>query len=467
MPSSLSIYKGSLSLLTDLYQLTMAYGYWKSKTHEKEAVFHLFFRRCPFKGEFAIASGLEAVADFINSFAFDASDIEYLSSLKGEDGTKPLFDSEFLLWLSHLHFSVDIDAVPEGSIVFPYEPILRVQGTLLECQLLETILLNLINFPTLIATKAARICMQAQGDAVLEFGVRRAQGIDGALTATRSAFIGGCTSTSHVLAGKLFGIPVKGTHAHSWIMSFDDELSSFYAYAEAMPDNCVFLVDTYDTENGIRNAIKAALWLREKGKKLVGVRLDSGELASLSMLARKLLDEAGFLDAKIFASNELDEFRIEKLKKEGSKISVWGVGTHLVTGKGQSALDGVYKMSAVRWPGKPWQYKMKLSEQLQKISIPGILQVKRYQKEGVMDHDVIYSILNVVPEDGEDLLIPIFRKGVLVYKFPSLIEVQAKVRVELSRLPKEVLKLEEARSFPVKFEKNLEQLKESFTSHAK
>lgn len=295
-----SIYDQSLALLTDFYQMTMAYGYWKAGLDRKEAVFHLFFRKTPFKGGFTVAAGLESVIHFLEKFRFDSSDLRYVAQLKGLDGN-PYFSEEFINYLSKLKFTGDIDAVPEGTVVFPYEPLIRVQGPLIECQLLESPFLNLINFPTLVATKAARVCLAAKGDPVIEFGVRRAQGIDGALTASRAAYIGGCESTSNLLAGKLFGIPVKGTQAHSWIMVFDDELEAFQVYAKHLPNNCIFLVDTYDTIEGVKKAIQVGRWLKQQGKKLLGIRLDSGDLADLSIKSRALLDQAGFQDAVIVA----------------------------------------------------------------------------------------------------------------------------------------------------------------------
>ncbi len=447
-----SLYSSSLALLTDFYQLTMAQGYWKQKLEHHHAVFQLFFRKKPFHGGYAIAAGLESIIDFLQTFRFDSSDIDYLSTLKNPDGT-PLFDPAFLKYLETLSFTGHLDAVPEGTPIFPFEPILRVEGPLIECQLLESALLNLFNFASLIATKAARICFAAQGDSVIEFGLRRAQGIDGALTASRSAYIGGCDSTSHVLAGKLFGIPVKGTHSHSWVMVFEDERTSFQKYAEALPDNCVFLVDTYDSIQGVENAIQVGKWLKKNGKELQGIRLDSGDLAYLSQKARIMLDEAGFPDAKIVASNELDESIIHDLKRQGAKIVVWGVGTNLVTGKDQPALDGVYKLSAIRAPGEEWQYKLKLSEQMAKISNPGILQICRYQENGEFIADIIYdreygiaspSILidpfdatrwKKIPAkmEGKDLLEPIFREGQCVYKKPSLKDIQKNTKENLSR----------------------------------
>src|SRR5947207_3267000 len=272
-----NVFNPSLALLTDLYQLTMAYGYWKSGMAEREAVFHLAFRKPPFEGGYAIACGLSSAIDYVKKLQFGDGDLAYLAQQHGNDG-KPLFDRAFTVYLRRLRFNLEIDAIPEGTVVFGNEPLVRVKGPLLQCQIVETALLNLINFQTLIATKSARICQAATGDPVLEFGLRRAQGIDGAISATRAAYVGGCAATSNVLAGKMFGIPVKGTHAHSWVMSFDDELESFHAYAQAMPNNAVFLVDTYNTLDGVRKAIEAGRALRSRGRELAGIRLDSGDL---------------------------------------------------------------------------------------------------------------------------------------------------------------------------------------------
>ncbi len=304
-----------------------------------------------------------------------------------------------------MQLKIDIDAMPEGTVAFPHEPLLRVRGPIIECQILETALLNILNFQTLIATKASRVVHAAQGDQVLEFGLRRAQGIDGALAASRAAYIGGCHATSNVLAGKLFGIPVRGTHAHSWVMSFENELEAFAAYAQAMPNNCVFLVDTYDTLEGVRNAIRIGNVLRDSGHRMVGIRLDSGDLAQLSVDARKLLDEAGFTDASIVASNDLDEKLIESLKHQGAKISIWGVGTKLVTAYDQPALGGVYKLGAIQDSDGRWVPKIKLSEQLIKTSTPGILQVRRYFHQGCMAADRIWNELEEpTPEAGSSTL---------------------------------------------------------------
>lgn len=465
-------------LLTDFYQLSMAYGYWKAGIQNREAVFQLFFRRLPFKGGFAVASGLEAAISYLEGFRFSEEDIHYLSTLKTALGS-PFFSPDFFQFLLDLRFECDLDAMPEGTVTFPHEPLLRIKGPLLQCQLLETPLLNLINFPTLIATKAARVCLAAAGDSVFEFGLRRAQGIDGALTASRSAYIGGCAATSNVLAGKLYGIPVAGTHSHSWVMVFDDELEAFECYVHQLPENCVFLVDTYNSLKGVQNAITAAKWLKEKGYRFLGIRLDSGDLAYLSIQARKMLDQAGFQEAKIFASNELDEVVISELKRQGAQIAVWGVGTHLVTGGSQSALDGVYKLSAIRDLKGNWQYKLKLSEQMVKVSNPGILQVRRFKmgEEYVADaiYDVNYPIEGdchvVDPLDPtkdkvlahgaswEDLLVPIFRKGKLVYQLPELVSIQERTRQELAKFPVGIKRFLNPHQYEVGMEKKIYDIK--------
>src|SRR6185437_4658573 len=336
MKTSAKQIAGATALLTDLYQLTMACGYWRSGKTQQEAVFHLFFRKQPFNGGFTIACGLSDVVQYLRGFRFERSDLDYLRGLTGND-KKPLFAPAFLKYLAGLRLHLDVDAIPEGTVVFPQEPLLRVRGSILEAQLVETALLNLLNFPSLIATKAARVCSSAQGDPVIEFGLRRAQGIDGALTASRAAYIGGCAGTSNVLAGKLFGIPIKGTHAHSWVMSFENEPEAFEAYAKALPNNSIFLVDTYDTLQGIRHAIEAGKLLRKRGHKFSGIRLDSGDLAYLSIKARQMLDAAGFKNAVIVGSNDLNEHLIASLKQQGAKINVWGVGTMLVTAYDQPA----------------------------------------------------------------------------------------------------------------------------------
>jgi nicotinate phosphoribosyltransferase len=467
-----------LALLTDLYQLTMAYGYWKSGAHAKEAVFNLFFRQHPFAGGFTVACGLHAAMAAVAGFRFAPTDLAYLAQLTGANG-QPLFEPAFLDYLGQLRLECDVDAIPEGTVVFPHEPLARVRGPILQGQLLETLLLNQFNFPTLIATKAARICLAARGEPVLEFGLRRAQGTDGALTASRAAYVGGCAATSNVLAGKRFGIPVRGTHAHSWVMSFEDELAAFAAYAKAMPNNCVFLVDTYDTLAGVRHAVAAGQWLRQHGHQLLGIRLDSGDLAYLSTEARKLLDAAGFAHAVIIASNDLDEHLIASLKAQGATINVWGVGTRLVTGYDQPALGGVYKLTAVRRPGEPWNYKLKLSEQAVKTSTPGILQVRRFCAGGQFLADAIYDaecgppaeFTMVDPLDAtrrkripadtayEDLLAPVFRAGRLVYQAPALAEVRERAQQQLARFHAGVKRFTNPHQYPVGLELGLHELK--------
>lgn len=428
------IYRPSLALLTDLYELTMAFGYWKAGMADRRAVFHLGFRENPFGGGFAVACGLAAVVDYLESFHFDSDDLAYLAELSGADG-RALFSPDFLDFLRHMKSSLNVDAVPEGTVVFANEPLIRVEGPLIQSQIVESALLNIVNFQTLVATKAARVVAAARGEPVLEFGLRRAQGIDGALSASRAAYLGGCAATSNVLAGRLFGIPVRGTHAHSWIMCFDDEPEAFAAYADAMPNNCIFLVDTYDTHQGVRRAIEVGRSLRSRGDEMLGVRLDSGDLAGLSVGARKLLDEAGFPDAVIVASNDLDEHLIEELKKQGAAIGAWGVGTRLVTGHPQAALGGVYKLSAIEAADGTWCDKLKLSEQGVKISTPGVLQVRRFYRDGRPAGDVIFDQRDALDgdwtaidrldstrqatyasgSDHTDLLVPVFRDGDKVY----------------------------------------------------
>ena len=448
-----SLYGTSLSLLTDLYQLTMAQGYWKSGRHDHEAVFQLYFRKNPFAGGYALAAGLADAADFIERFAFDKGDLEYLKSLG-------LFEPGFLAYLKGLRLTLDVDAVPEGTAVFAPEPLLRVQGPLLQCQLLETALLNIMNFQTLIATKASRVALAAGGDPVLEFGLRRAQGVDGGVSASRASFIGGCAATSNLLAGKLLGIPVRGTHAHSWVMAFGDELEAFEAYAKAMPGDCSFLVDTYDTLAGVRHAVEVGRWLKARGRRLAGVRLDSGDLADLSLKARAILDEAGFMDALITASSDLDEHRIAALRAQGAPIAVWGVGTRLVTGHPQAALGGVYKLSAIRPPGGAWRRTRKISSEAGKTSYPGALQVRRFFKEGRPSHDAIFDLLGPPPygeSPYEDLLAPLFRGGKRVSPDPGLAAIRARAKSQLSVLPRELLRFDSPRAYPVSLELDFEE----------
>ena len=474
MPKLESLYRPSLALLTDLYQLTMSYGYWRTGVGRREAAFHLFFRENPFGGGYAVACGLAAAVEFLERFRFADDDLTYLATLEGNDGG-PLFPDEFLDHLGGLRLECDVDAVPEGTVVFAHEPLVRVTGPIVQAQLLETPLLTLLNFPTLLATKAARVCEAARGDPVLEFGLRRAQGIDGGVTASRAAYVGGCAATSNVLAGRLFGIPVKGTHAHSWVMCFDDELSAFDAYARAMPNNCVFLVDTYDTLRGVRHAAEVGRRLRERGHEMVGVRLDSGDLAYLSIEARKILDDAGFPDAAIVASSDLDEHIIETLKQQGATIGVWGVGTKLATAYDQPALGGVYKLTAVRDGDGPWHDKLKLSDETAKTSTPGLLQVRRYVQDGQAAGDAIYDLRRppangctiIDPADparqktippgtaGEDLLVPVLRKGERVYTPPTVTESRDRTHRQLALFHPGIKRFINPHRYPAGLEESL------------
>jgi nicotinate phosphoribosyltransferase len=360
----------NLTLLTDFYELSMMQGYF-SQRKNPDVVFDMFFRRQPFGGGFSVFAGLETALAHINSLAFSEDDLAYLESLGS-------FQRDFLDFLSRFRFHGDVWAVEEGTLVFPGEPLVRVHASLIEAQLVESALLAILNFQTLIATKTARICLAANGGAVVEFGLRRAQGVDGALSASRAAFIGGAVATSNTLAGKLYGVPVRGTMAHSWVMAFASEREAFEKYAATYPDATVLLIDTYDTlGSGIENAIAVGNELRAAGHTSFGVRLDSGDLEYLSKKVRARLDGAGLTEARIMASNELDEHIVQQLVTRGAPIDTWGVGTHLVTGGGDPALTGVYKICARR-NGGTWVPTIKVSNNPEKVTNPGIKQVWRY-----------------------------------------------------------------------------------------
>ena len=456
----------------------MACGYWKSGVSECEAAFHVAFRHNPFGGEITVACGLAQVVDLVREFRFQEHDLAYLAEQCGND-RRPLFDPGFLEYLRGLRLACDIDAVPEGTLVFPHEPLIRVCGPIIHCQLLETALLNILNFQSLIATKAARVCLSAENDPVIEFGLRRAQGVDGGLSAARAAYIGGCAGTSNLQAGERFGIPVSGTQAHSWIMFFQDEREAFEAYARALPNNCIFLVDTYNSREGIGRAIGAAKQLRANQHELIGLRLDSGDRVALSIEARKALDTAGFNNAKIICSGDLDEFAIAEMKERGAKIDVWGVGTKLSTGCPDGALNGVYKLSAVRRPGEAWQYRVKISDDPWKVSCPGLPQVRRFRDPNSrFIADAIYEIdhpmsdpavivdlggkaIREIPAgtDFVDLLVPVFQRGELVYRVPEIRESRQRAREQLGCLPSEVIRLNKPRSYQVGPEKSLHELR--------
>ncbi|MHB0968666.1 MAG: nicotinate phosphoribosyltransferase [Thermoanaerobaculia bacterium] len=476
----------SLTLLTDLYELTMAYGYWKEGMHDREAAFHLFFRRNPFGGGFAVACGLGDAIAYLDALRFAPEDLEYLATLNGND-SRPLFDDAFLRYLETFRFRCDVDAIPEGTVVFPREPLVRVRGPILEAQFVESALLNIINFQTLIATKAARVALAAQGEPVLEFGLRRAQGPDGAISAARAAWIGGIDATSNVLAGKLFDIPVAGTHAHSWVSSFPTEEAAFEAWAKHLPNNAVLLVDTYDTLEGVRKAANVGQRLRERGYAMIGVRLDSGDLAWLSRESRKILDAVGLQDAAIYASNDLDEEIITSLRIQDAAIDRWGVGTRLVTGHGDPALGGVYKLTAIRADDGTWSPRVKVSEQAIKTTTPGILQVRRFVRDGEYAGDMIFdevlspapAMTIVDPADptrrkhfpagttGDDLLLPVYRRGERVYDPPPLTASRERRAQDLARFHAGIKRLVNPHSYPVGLEEALHHRKTRMIAEAR
>jgi nicotinate phosphoribosyltransferase len=478
MPVIPRLYRESLALLTDLYELTMAQGYWKAGVHGRRAVFELFTRSLPFGGGFAVACGLAAACETLERFRLDEGDIAYLRGLQGTDG-RPLFEPAFLEELAGTRFTADVDAVPEGTVIFANEPLVRVEGPVLECQVLETALLNRINFETLIATKAARVKLAADGDPVLEFGLRRAHGIDGGISASRAAYVGGCDATSNVLAGKMFGIPVRGTHAHSWIMFFDSEPEAFEAFARSQPGNCIFLVDTYNTIQGVRNAIEAGRRLRQRGFEMTGIRLDSGDLGALARQARRLLDESGFPEAAVVASGDLDEHAIARLKEERVPIGMWGVGSKLATAYGDPALGGVYKLVGVRRDDGSLDPRLKISDDPEKASFPGAHQVRRYVERGRFVADAMYdtdrglragcTMVDLASSKRrklgdelafEDLLVPILRDGKRVADLPPAGQARSRAADQIARLGAGVKRLREPESYPVGLELGLHETRE-------
>ena len=436
----------NLTLLTDLYELTMMQGYFCNKTANETVIFDLFYRSNPCGNGYSIMAGLEQAIKYIKELHFTRNDIEYLRSLN-------MFDESFLDYLGDFKFTGDIYAIPEGTVIFPREPLVKVIAPIMEAQLVETALLNIINHQSLIATKAARVCYAAKGNGVMEFGLRRAQGPDAGIYGARAAMIGGCIGTSNVLAGELFDVPVKGTHAHSWIMSFPDEYTAFKTYADIYPQACTLLVDTYDTiKSGVPNAIRVFSEMREAGIPLknYGIRLDSGDLAYLSKKARKMLDDAGFTDAVISASNDLDEYLIESLKAQGAAITSWGVGTNLITAKDNPAFGGVYKLAAIQDNEGNFIPKIKLSENTEKVTNPGNKKIYRiYDKEtGKIKADLICMDDEVYTEDQtmklfspsepwkktklapgtytlRELMVPVFKQGECVYESPKVMDIRA------------------------------------------
>jgi len=453
-------------LLTDLYELTMAFGYWKHGMANRTAAFHLFFRDLPFEGNYAVASGLEEAAAFIESYSFSDDELEYLEKLENAEG-EPLFEKDFIEYLRHEPFRCNIEIVPEGSLVFPNEPLARVIGPLAQAQIIESALLCILNFNTLAATKASRICAAAGDSKVIDFGLRRAQGVNGAMAASRAAYLGGCIGTSNTLAGRFYDIPVKGTHAHSWVMAFENEAASFDAYAEAMPGNCLFLIDTYETETGIQNAIESARRLRRKGHEIIGVRLDSGDLHQLSHMVRERLDAAGFPQAKIVASDELDEYAISDLRQRGAPIDLWGVGTRLAACSDDPALNGVYKLGAIQDEKGIWQARMKGSDAPEKSTLPGLLEARRLiDKDGQFSGDAIWSELEGPPEgsDGIDLLSPVFEEGQRIRPPEDLEASRQRRAAHLKCLPRRWRELkQQSEPYPIEIENRLQKARDQLS----
>ncbi|MCH5164634.1 MAG: nicotinate phosphoribosyltransferase [Clostridiales bacterium] len=465
----------NLTLMTDLYQLTMMNGYYQDGTYKNEAVFDMFFRYKP-ELNYAIFAGLEQVIDYIKNLKFSQDDIEYLRGLN-------IFDEGFLSYLAEFKFTGDIYSAVEGEIVFPYEPILIVKAPLIQAQLIETAMLTIIGHQTLIATKSSRIVDAADGKSVVEFGLRRAQGPDAGIYGSRASIIGGCTGTSNVLAAKEFNIPVKGTHAHSWVMSFKTELEAFERFAELFPDNCLLLVDTYDTlGSGVPNAIKVFKKLKEQGHKPIGIRLDSGDLAYLSKMARKMLDEAGFNDAIIFASGDISEEVLTALNVQGAKIDVYGVGTKLITSEKTPSLGGVYKLARIEIDGE-YCDRMKISSSLEKITNPGFKKVLRLydKKTGKAVADVIALRDEELPKpitlrhetelwkkftledyDVREILVDIFKDGKCVYNSPSLSEMASYAKAEKAKLWEEYKRLLNPNIYRVNISKGVYDIKQKF-----
>ena len=460
-----SIYKDdSLTLHTDLYQINMMKTYWETGVYEKKAIFEAYFRKLPFENGYAIFAGLERIVRYIEQLRFSKTDIDYLREL----GHYP---EEFLTYLENFEFKGSIRSAVEGELVFANEPLVQVEGTLAECQLIETALLNIVNFQTLIATKASRVRMVSGDDPVLEFGTRRAQELDAAIWGTRAAYIGGCDATSNVRAGKMFGIPVSGTHAHALVQAYRDDYKAFKAYAESHRD-CVFLVDTYDIlKSGVPNAIRVA---KEFGDKInfLGVRIDSGDMAYMSKKVRQQLDEAGFTKAKIYASSDLDEKTILNLKMQGAKIDVWGIGTRLITAYDQPALGCVYKLVSIEDENGVMVDTMKISNNAEKVSTPGKKQVWRITRnsDGKSEGDYIalwderpdqldelfmfhpvYTYINKTVTDftARPILQPIFENGKLVYELPKLQDIKAYKDEQIEALWDEYKRILNPEQYPV------------------
>lgn len=443
------------ALRTDLYQLTMMQAYWKSG-HNPEATFDYFVRKIPF-GSYLVTAGLRYVLDYIENLNFEDDDLEYLRSLD-------LFNEEFLDSLRDFRFTGDILTMPEGSIAFPLEPIIRVTAPIMEAQLVETFILNRMNFSTLIATKASRVVHAARGRAIAEFGLRRAQG-DGHLEATRATYVGGCSSTSNVLAGKMFCIPVSGTMAHSFVTSFEHEIDAFRAYANAFPKRCFLLIDTYNSIEGAKKAVIVGKELENRREKLLGVRLDSGDLSELSKQVRKILDEAGLNYVKIMASGDLNEWKIDEIMRKGARIDIFGVGTELITGRPTPALDGIYKLADVIEHGKHVP-KMKLSEEAVKATLPGKKFVWRIFDKGKFLKDVI-SLDDELIDNARLLLEPAVKNGKIICERAAIAEIRQNAAENLLNLPDGYMKLEGAPVYPVEISAGLAALRERLVEKIK
>ncbi len=467
--------KRNLTLLTDLYQLTMMNGYYLKGRHEQVAIFDLFFRQNKLI-TYSLAAGLEQVVEYLLNLHFGEEEIEYLRSLN-------LFDEGFLQYLADMKFTGDVYAVPEGTVVFPGEPILTVRAPIVQAQLIETAILNMFNHQTLIASKSAKVCGAAQGDNVLEFGLRRAQGPDAGIYGARAAVIGGCTSTSNVLAGKMFDVKVSGTHAHSWVMNFPTEYDAFKAYAQIYPESSLLLVDTYNTlKSGVPNAIKVFDELREQGYKPLGIRLDSGDLAYLSKKARKMLDEAGYPDAIICASGDLDENSIASLKAQGAKISLWGVGTKLITSADMPALGGVYKLAGMVEENGEITPKITLSDNSIKLTNPGFKSIYRIYVDGKAEADLItlrdekfdttkpltiyhpterWKSITFENYTMRELSVKIIDNGKLCYDLPKLKDIAKYAKEEISTFWEEYTRIDNPHIYKVDLSDGLYELKTS------
>ncbi len=469
------------TMLCDFYQLTMGNGYLMTGYAEKTAYFDLFFRRVPDNGGYAVCAGLQQVIEYIENLRFDKDDIEFLRG-------KGIFSEKFLDYLKHFRFEGDIFAVPEGTPVFPYEPLITVRAPAIQAQLIETMLLLLINHQSLIATKASRIVRAANGRAISEFGSRRAQGASGAILGARAAYIGGCAGTACVISDKLYEVPATGTMAHSWVQMFDTELEAFEKYCEVYPDSTTLLVDTYNVlKSGVPNAIKAFdKVLKPLGKRPKGIRLDSGDIAYLSIEARKMLDEAGYADCKIVASNSLDEYIISDLLSQGAKIDLFGVGERLITASSEPVFGGVYKLCAVEENGEITP-RIKISENVAKITNPHYKKVYRIfdNKTGKAEADLLCVYDEKIDETKplelfdpnftwkrktftdytvKELQVPIFKGGKLVYKSPALDEIKEYCSQQLKTLWESVLRFENPHNYYVDLSQKLWDIKQELLS---